>query len=127
MPTRLIIFAHESSAAPNGWESRGNILTRRIPQMSNRVRILFHCELEGPQVCHMGNRALRAMEALVRNRKGLPAVNKEYWISEEEWKSRGRQAFLKKALHLGPFGQERKYLMARKTENTPAEPPLFKN
>lgn len=99
--------------------------------MSNRVRILFHCGLEGPQTCHVGNQALKSMERLVRHACRMadsPMDVSEEWISEPEWLLRGRPKFTKRALQLKTFGSERKYLVTKKPifKACPTEIPVFK-
>lgn len=87
--------------------------------MSNRVRILFHCALEGPRTCHVGNRALVVMEKLVRQSYKNGRDLEMEWVCHDEWIRRGRPLFARRALDI--IGPGRQYLVPRPSSE-PAQP-----
>jgi hypothetical protein len=59
--------------------------------MSTRLRILFHCSLEG-NLAHLGRGALKTME-----KYALPAATSEpTWLSQEQWIAHKRPKFLRR-------------------------------
>lgn len=68
--------------------------------MSNRLRILFHCGMEG-SVAHVGRHALKAMESYLRP---LP---QQHWVTNGDWIKLGRPKFTERHLKADANGQAR--------------------
>lgn len=73
--------------------------------MSNRLRILFHCGLEGP-AAHVGQKALAAMQAyLVR------PVQRQKWVTNGDWIKMGRPKFVQRQLRAESNGKATYFYM----------------
>jgi hypothetical protein len=86
--------------------------------MSNRIRLLFHCALDGPRA-HVGNRALRAMERLIKQHRLQHPPTQEL-ISHKEWVRRGKPFYMERVLGFSLQGPVYNYRVPR-TPGTPAQ------
>lgn len=99
--------------------------------MSNRIRVLFYNALEGSNVAHVGNQALRAMRLIRAQEKTLSRETVEEWVNNREWKLRGSPTFVRRSFRMSAVtGRgETQYLIGVPSKAPPMadEPWHFKN
>jgi len=88
--------------------------------MSNRIRIIFHCDLEGP-VAHVGHRALTVMQRLIKRSSSTPS--KGEWIPMKEWVKRGKPFHTERLFDMGADGKVGYQYFVR-TPATPQQAPV---
>jgi hypothetical protein len=93
--------------------------------MSSRIRILFHCAIEGP-TCHVGRKALLAMWRLLKPGPitNLPQLE---WVDHTTWLARSKPPYKERQLDFSQGSPYYIYRVARKASGEAPAAPAFKN